>query len=143
MTLSDAPTPPQTDDPAEIARWLFDLARAGEAATIVAYVRAGAPIDMQDAAGNTMLMLAAYHGHHEAVAELAAAGADVDRANDRGQTPLAGAVFKGYGDVVRVLAAAGADASLGSPNALDTARYFGRDELVSLLERGEGEDASA
>ena len=115
---------------------MFDLARAGAVDDLVAYVEAGVPVDLTDAAGNTVLMLAAYHGHAELVRALAALGADVDRMNDRGQTPLAGAVFKGERPVVEVLLAAGADASLGTPSALDTARFFGKDSLVELLCRG-------
>ncbi len=48
-------------------------------------------------------MLAAYHGHADAVRALLERGAEADRVNDRGQTPLAGAVFKGEPEVIRVL----------------------------------------
>ena len=56
-----------------------------------------------------------------------------DRVNDRGQTPLAGAVFKGEESVIRVLLEAGADPASGTPNAVDTARMFGRTELLELF----------
>ncbi|HEX3336036.1 MAG TPA: ankyrin repeat domain-containing protein [Jatrophihabitans sp.] len=119
-------------DPAavELAHRMFDLARAGDAATLAAYVDAGVPADLTDAAGNTLVMLGAYHGHAEVVRALAGRGADVGRANDRGQTPLAGAVFKGELEVVDELLAAGADPAAGTPSALDTARMFGQDDLV-------------
>ena len=74
------------------------------------------PVDLTDASGNTLLMLAAYHGHAATVTRLAARGADADRVNDRGQSPLAGAVFKDEQDVVRALLAAGADPDAGSPD---------------------------
>jgi uncharacterized protein len=113
----------------ELAHQMFDLARAGEADQLSAYVGAGVPVDLTDAAGNTLLMLAAYHGHPETVRMLAGAGADVNRANDRGQTPLAGAVFKDEVEVVRALLAAGADPDAGSPTARATAEMFGKPGL--------------
>jgi ankyrin repeat protein len=94
------------------------------------------PVDLADARGNTLVMLAAYHGHADAVRELAERGADVDRTNDRGQTPLAGAVFKGEVEVVRALVAARADPGAGTPSALESARFFRRDDLLALLTAG-------
>ncbi|MDT4935583.1 MAG: uncharacterized protein QOK11_3475 [Pseudonocardiales bacterium] len=124
-----------TPDPeaVELAHRLLDLARTGSTAELVPYVDAGVPVDLTDPQGNTLLMLAAYHGHAATVRELAARGADVDRANDRGQTPLAGAVFKGEPDVLDALLDAGADPTAGEPSALATARYFGKDELAARL----------
>ena len=110
----------------ELAHQMFDLARAGDTERLAAYVDAGVPVDLTDAAGNTLLMLAAYHGHAATVVALAGRGADVDRLNDRGQSPLAGAVFKGEDDVVRVLLDAGADPDAGSPSARATAAMFDR-----------------
>ena len=104
---------------------MFDLARAG-AGLLLEFVDAGVPADYADQQGNTLLMLAAYHGHADLVRGLAERGADVDRANARGQAPLAGAVFKGADDVVAVLVAAGADPDAGSPSARETAQMFGR-----------------
>ena len=122
-------------DPAavELGHRLLDLAREGRADELVAYVDAGVPVDLCDPAGNTLLMLGAYHGHASVVRALAARGADVDRANDRGQTPLAGAVFQGEPDVVEALLAAGADPTAGTPSPVDTARMFGREDLERLL----------
>ena len=124
---------PDGSDPAELAHWLFDRARAGEAARLGAYVDAGAPVNMTDGKGNTLLMLAAYHGHAAAVQILIDRGADVEAANGRGQTPLAGAVFKGYEDVVAVLIAAGSDPRNGTPSAWDTATFFDRPDLLVIL----------
>ncbi|MET1004563.1 MAG: ankyrin repeat domain-containing protein [Propionibacteriaceae bacterium] len=124
---------PDGSDPVELAHWLFDRARAGEAERLGAYVDAGVPVDLTDASGNTLLMLAAYHGHAAAVSVLVARGATVDAINDRAQTPLAGAVFKGYADVVKVLVAAGADADLGTPTARETAVFFERPDLLAQL----------
>lgn len=77
------------------------MAREGNASTLAAYLDAGAPVDLTNEAGDTLVMLAAYHGNASTVRSLVARGADVNRANDKGQTPLAGAVFKGSDDIVR------------------------------------------
>jgi hypothetical protein len=115
----------------ELAHQMFDLARAGETERLGAYVEAGVPVDLTDASGNTMLMLAAYHGHAATVAMLARKGAEVNRVNDRGQSPLAGAVFKGEHEVVSALLSAGADPDAGTPTARETALMFGQPDLFA------------
>ncbi len=117
----------------QLAGKVFDLARQGETQTLAAYVDAGVPVNLSNDKGDSLLMLAAYHGHAEAVTVLLHRGADADRANDRGQTPLAGAVFKGEDAVVRALVEGGADPASGTPSAIDTARMFGKDELLRLF----------
>lgn len=114
----------------EIAHLCLDLAREGHTQRLAAYVDNGVPVDLTDASGNTLLMLAAYHGNASTVSALVARGAGVDSLNDRGQSPLAGAIFKGEDDVVRALVAAGADPDAGSPTARATAAMFGRDDLL-------------
>ena len=114
------------DELVDLAHQMLDLARQGHTERLTAYVDAGVPVGLTDAAGNTLLMLAAYHGHAATVAALAERGADVDRLNDRGQSPLAGAVFKGEDEVVSVLRRHGADLDAGSPSARETAEFFDR-----------------
>ena len=128
----EAPPPAADEQLIELAHQMFDLARAGDEDRLAAYVEAGVPANLTDASGNTLLMLAASHGHATTVTRLAGLGADVDRVNDRGQSPLAGAVFKDEQDVVRALLAAGADPDAGSPTARDTAAMFGRPDLFDL-----------
>jgi ankyrin repeat protein len=125
-------------DPVEGALWLFDQARAGLSERLAAEVTGGMPVNLTDAHGNTLLMLAAYHGHARTVQVLIDHGATVDATNDRGQTPLAGAVFKGYEDVVRVLVDAGADPRAGTPSAWDTATFFDRADLLAILQSVDG-----
>ncbi|MFC4472073.1 ankyrin repeat domain-containing protein [Streptomyces xiangluensis] len=127
--MSEAPDP----EVVELATRIFDLARRGETEALVAYVDAGVPANLTNDRGDSLVMLAAYHGHAEAVRALLDRGAEADRVNDRGQTPLAGAVFKGEDAVVRVLLEAGADPSAGTPSAVDTARMFGKTELLGLF----------
>ncbi|MFF0487070.1 ankyrin repeat domain-containing protein [Streptomyces sp. NPDC004779] len=125
----------ETPDPevVELASKVFDLARTGDAAALAAYVDAGVPANLTNDRGDTLLMLAAYHGHAPAVTALLERGADADRANDRGQTPLAGAVFKNEDAVIRALLAGGANPESGTPSAVDTARMFGKNELLELF----------
>ncbi|NEC67328.1 ankyrin repeat domain-containing protein [Streptomyces sp. SID9727] len=127
--MSEVPDP----EVVELASKVFDLARAGDADALAAYVDAGVPANLTNDRGDSLLMLAAYHGHAPAVTALAARGADPGRANDRGQTPLAGAVFKGEETVIRALLDAGADPAAGTPSAVDTARMFGKDDLLELF----------
>ncbi|WP_280253369.1 ankyrin repeat domain-containing protein [Nocardia abscessus] len=118
----------------ELATKVFDFARRGDTASLAAYVDAGVPVDLTNDAGDTLLMLAAYHGHADAVAALLKRSADPNRANDKGQTPLAGAVFKGETGIVRQLAAAGADPDAGTPSARAAAVMFGKTELLELFD---------
>ncbi|MEU9607898.1 ankyrin repeat domain-containing protein [Streptomyces sp. NPDC048057] len=127
--MSESPDP----EVIELATKVFDLARRGETEALAAYVDAGVPANLTNDRGDTLVMLAAYHGHSAAVEALLARGAEPDRPNDRGQTPLAGAVFKGEDEVVRVLLARGADPRAGTPSAVDTARMFGKTELLRLF----------
>jgi ankyrin repeat protein len=117
----------------DLAARLFDWARSGDAAMLAAYVDAGVPVNLTDTNGDTLVMLAAYYGHESAVSALVARGADVDRHNNRGQTPLAGAVFKNDTTIIELLLSADADPLAGSPSALETARFFQREELARQL----------
>ncbi|QCB49571.1 ankyrin repeat domain-containing protein [Rhodococcus sp. PAMC28707] len=120
-------------DIAELAGRLFTMARDGDAESLKIYLDAGVPVDLNNEAGDTLVMLAAYHGHPRTVRMLVGQGADVNRPNEKGQTPLAGAVFKGEDEVVRELVEGGADPHGGHPSAIDAARMFGREDYLVLL----------
>lgn len=131
----DRPWDDSVDSPPDkelvaIAHACFDFARGGDTQKLQAYVEHGVPANLTDGSGNTLLMLAAYHGHAETVSALVALGADPDRTNDRGKSPLAGAIFKGEDDVVAALLAAGADPDVGTPSARATAALIDRGELL-------------
>jgi hypothetical protein len=132
MSDESGPDEPPADV-AELAGRVFEMARTGDAASLAAYVDAGVPVNLTNDSGDTLVMLAAYHGHAEALRALVARGADVNRLNDRGQSPVAGAVFKGEDEVVRALVDGGADPVAGHPTAVDTARMFGREDLLTVL----------
>ncbi|UWE11467.1 ankyrin repeat domain-containing protein [Actinacidiphila bryophytorum] len=142
------PTPGQSHEPdtehepahdpevLQLAAQVFDLARQGDTDKLAAYIDAGVPANLTNDRGDTLLMLAAYHGHADTVGALLERGAEADRANDRGQTPLAGAVFKGEREVIAALVAGGADPAAGTPSAVETARLFGKDDLLALFGAG-------
>jgi len=118
----------------QFAAKVFNLARQGDTDTLSAYVDAGVPANLCNDKGDTLVMLAAYHGHPQTVAALLERGADPDRPNDRGQSPLAGSVFKGERAVIQALLVFGADPTAGIPSAVETARMFGLDDLVALFD---------
>jgi ankyrin repeat protein len=120
-------TPEETARVLELA---MHFAREGMTEELAGFVDHGLPVDVQDADGNTALMLAAYHGHAATVAMLVEHGADADLRNHRDQSPVAGAVFKGEDEVVRLLVEAGADLDAGSPSARQTAAMFERTDLL-------------
>jgi uncharacterized protein len=117
----------------DLASRIFAMARSGDAATLAAYLDAGAPVNLTNTRGDTLVMLAAYYGHESTVAGLIARGADVNRHNNRGQTPLAGAVFKNETTIMELLLGADADPLAGSPSALETARFFRKEQLTRQL----------
>ena len=115
---------------------LFDLARDGDTASLRSQLTDGAAKNATNDSGDTLIMLAAYHGHAETVKMLIEAGNDPNILNRKGQSPVAGAVFKGHEAVVKALVDGGADVRAGSPSALDAAKMFRKEEMVKILEGG-------
>ena len=131
---------PIDPDVVELAGRVFDLARGGWTDDLVAYVDAGVPVDLTNDKGDTLLILASYHGHPDTVAALLDRGADHARVNDRGQTALAAAVFRQSSENVTRLLVAGADPDAGGPSARATATFFQLPAMRELLagRRGTG-----
>lgn len=112
---------------------MFDLARQGSM-DLIPYLQAGLPPNLTNNRGDTLLMLAAYHGNVELTrailtlpldtARIQHAPADTNQLNGRGQSILAGAVFKGHDEVIKLLVENGADPLAGQPNAEDSAKMF-------------------
>ncbi|KAH9895651.1 ankyrin [Cubamyces lactineus] len=117
----------------DFAHRMFDAARDNNAELLLQAVDSGLPPNLTNHKGNTLLMLAAYSGHANLTKELLSRGADPNRTNDQGQSPLAGAVFKGHDDVVRILMDGGANPRLGTPTAIQTARLFKKDAVLTVL----------
>lgn len=126
--------PDHTPHIVELATRMFDHARQGQAQTLDQYLRAGLPVNLTNDQGDTLLMLAAHHGHPETVATLIAHNADLDRLNDHGRSPLAGAVFRGRSDIVALLTHHGADPDTGTPTARESARLFDKHAYLTLFD---------
>jgi uncharacterized protein len=133
------------EDMIAFASEVFDVARRGDAAMLDALLHKGLPPNLRNDHGDTLVMLASYHGHADAVRVLLEHRADPDLRNDRGQTPIAGAAFKGFKPVIEVLLEHGANIEGASPDgrtALMIAAMFNRVELVEyLIEHGANPDA--
>lgn len=125
---------------AELQHLALGFARNGETQHLDAMIRAGLAVNLADAKGNSLLMLASYNDNLETVRMLLGHGADVDRRNDRGQTPLGGVAFKGYEEIVALLLEHGADIDAdngGGMTPIMFASMFGRSGVVGQLqERG-------
>jgi ankyrin repeat protein len=89
---------------------------------------AGLPSKLRNEQGDSLLILAAYHGRPAVVRLLLDACADPDVVNDRGQTALGAAAFKGDLEVVQLLLDHGAqpDSPPGGRTALMFAAMFNR-----------------
>lgn len=123
---------------AELQQMALDAARQGDTEMLRPMLEAGMPVELKDGKGNTLLMLASYHGNADTVDLLLENDAEAEARNDRGQTPLAGVAFKGHLDVARVLLAAGADPLAdqgGGKTPVVFAAMFGHPDMVALLEK--------
>ncbi|KXT14076.1 hypothetical protein AC579_788 [Pseudocercospora musae] len=129
-SITSSQLPPEALD---LATKLFDFARTGQTSSLDQYISAGIPVNLTNHKGDTLLMLAAYHGHLETSKMLVAKSADLDILNDRGQSIVAGAVFKGNEEIVKLLAESGADLAAGQPNAVEAARMFNRSGMLRLF----------
>ena len=122
----------------ELQALALDYARTGETESLAQMLRHGLPVNLADAKGNSLLMLASYNGHPDTARMLLEAGAAVDRRNDRGQTPLGGVAFKGDEVTAVLLLTHGADIDAdngGGMTPIMFAAMFGRTKVVELLQR--------
>ncbi|KAF5976466.1 ankyrin protein [Fusarium bulbicola] len=140
--MSDASNQPArpgslTPEMIEFASRMYDAARKGDVATFEQALPAGLPPNLTNDKGDTLLMLAAYHGHADLVKVLIQHGADPNRLNDRGQSPLAGAVFKKEDAVIqnrntnnkiKELLDSGADPEYGQPSAAECIGMFKQED---------------
>lgn len=133
--MADESAPVDGETIAFAAR-VFEQARAGAVETFEGLLTGGFPPNLTNDKGDSLVMLASYHGHAALVRLLIAHGAQADKLNDRGQTPLAGAAFKGYLDVAQALLDGGAPVDQAGPDgrtALMVAAMFNRTALVKML----------
>lgn len=126
-------TAPLSDEEIAFLLEIVDLARHGQTTRLAEAVDRGVPVNLTNASGDSLLLLAAYHRHGDTVRMLLARGADTERVNDRGQTALGAAVFRQSGEIVRDLLAAGADPDAGARSARELAEFFALDDMAALL----------
>ncbi|NML15437.1 ankyrin repeat domain-containing protein [Azohydromonas caseinilytica] len=131
-----APKPPMDPETLDFLHAVLDAVRRGEAARLAPLLDKGLPPNLRDHKGDSLLMLAAYHGHFDTAEALLRHGADPELANDRGQTPLAGAAFKGDLRMARLLLDHGARVDGTGPDGrtpLMVAAMFNRLDILELL----------
>ncbi|MBJ9975523.1 ankyrin repeat domain-containing protein [Pseudomonas sp. S75] len=137
LTAQAQETPPVH---VQLRELFLDAARRGDQTVLEEFVRAHYDLDVQDSAGYTGLILAAYHGHLQAVERLLAAGANPCAQDARGNTALMGAIFKGQVRIARRLIDAPCSTDQRNGAGQTAAMYaalFDRQELLrALTERG-------
>lgn len=121
----------------DFANKMFDLARTGSP-LLMEYIRSGLPLNLTNNRGDTLLMLATYHGHAALAKALLEAGSDANQLNGKEQSCLAGAVFKGHEEVIHLLVSHGADPSAGQPSAVETAQMFNKTSLLDVFREAPG-----
>jgi ankyrin repeat protein len=125
------PTGPASS--AAVIDGVFDLARDGRTAPLGEMLDAGVPLDVVNARGDSLLIVAAYAQHTETVQELLRRGADTAIVNSMGQTAVACAVFRNNEDLLSILLQSGADPELGSHTALQIADQFALPRMRDIL----------
>lgn len=120
----------------EFVRAVFAAVRAGEAEPLAPLLARGLPPNLRNEKGDSLLMLASYHGRHAVADLLLRHGADPELRNDRGQSPLQGAAFQGDVAMVELLLGHGASLDATGPDgrtALTMAAMFDRMEVLEVL----------
>ncbi|OLF52488.1 ankyrin repeat domain-containing protein [Pseudomonas chlororaphis] len=134
--MSDNSRQMTAEEAAEFTEQVFNVARSGDAQMLDKLASSGLPVNLRNHKGDTLLMLASYYGHVEAVQVLLKHKADPEIRNDNGQSPIAGAAFKGDLAVVKALVEGGAEvegSSFDGRTALMMAAMFNRPEIVDYL----------
>jgi ankyrin repeat protein len=120
----------------QLEEYFFDAARRGDRDMLKEFVDAGYDLNTRTEKGYTAMILAAYHGHAEAIELLIAASADPCAKDRRGNTALMGAIFKGEFAIARRLIDANCQPDQRNNAGQTAAMYaalFGRTELLKAL----------
>ena len=133
VTSSGKAMDPETLD---FLRQVFGLVRDGDTARLAGLIERGMPVNFRNEKGDSLIMLASYHGRLETSKLLLEAGADANVANDQGQTPLAGVAYKGYDEIAALLLKHGASVEGNSPDGKTPfmmAAMFNRVGIMQML----------
>lgn len=124
---------------------LLEAANAGDAKTVATLLNKGLDPNSTDKQGNTLLMIAAVHGHEALVKLLVERKADLRLRSPVGDSALMLASLKGHLGVVKLLVEGGAPLTYpGSWSPLHYAAFEGRPEVVRyLLDKGTDKNALA
>ena len=136
MSHPTEPLPELDDATLAFAEQVFDCARNGDGARLGELLDQGMPANLCNHAGDSLLMLASYHGHIVASRILLEHGADPQLRNRRGHSPLAGAAFKGDLAMIKLLLEHGADVEgrcEDGKTALMMAAMFNRTAIIEYL----------
>ncbi|NYJ02179.1 hypothetical protein HNR19_002877 [Nocardioides thalensis] len=117
-----------TGRPADADAALLEAARTGDPDGAAAALRAGADIEVRDAAGRTPLLLAATYDRVEVARLLVALGADPDALDDRHDTPWLVTGVTGSVAMLETLLPAGPDLTIEN--------RFGGLSVIPASERG-------
>lgn len=141
QTWGSACSPAFDDTTLRFLQQVFQWVRVGDAVALAPVLAERLPPNLRNEQGDSLLILAAYHGHREVVRLLLEAGADTEIVNDRGQTALGAAAFRGDASIVQSLLRHGAqvDSPPGGRTAFMIAAMFNRVEIMQLL-RAHGAD---
>lgn len=75
------------DDDLDLSAQLFALARAGASGELLPFLDSGLSVDLTDAQGDSLLMIAVSHQRPELARALLRRGADPDLRNEAGESP--------------------------------------------------------
>lgn len=112
---------------------LFNLSRNGHVDELREMIESGVPLDVTNARGDSLLIVAAYAQQPAIVDLLLGLGARTDVVNAMGQTAISCAVFRNDKEILEKLLATGADPNLGAHPALAIAQQFGISEMIEIL----------
>jgi len=118
----------------EIVDGVFDLAREGRTGPLGEMLDAGVPLDLLNARGDSLLIVATYAQHLDTVRELLVREASTSVVNGMGQTAVACAVFRNNEPILRVLLEADADPLLGAHPAVVIADQFSLPRMRAVIE---------
>ncbi|XP_056388932.1 CARD- and ANK-domain containing inflammasome adapter protein-like [Hyla sarda] len=119
---------------------VFDAAMKGDLSALESILK-GSDVNAVNSAGETLLHVAASHGHVPIVEFLLSKGAKVDMKDKKGRTPLHRAAENGHLEAVRVLLRAGANMyalDKDSQSPLHLAAQNNHHHLVKLFLQEEG-----
>lgn len=114
---------------------LFNLARNGHVEELREMLESGVPLDILNARGDSLLIIATYAQQPEVVSMLLALNARTDQVNSMGQTAISCAVFRNDKEILEQLLTAGADPQLGAHSALAIAQQFQITEMIEILSK--------